>query len=138
MTNQDIEKSINLNLPLPAGLTTTGNLDLGSYAHALPAGLTTTIKTDFFKILDSAFPEVPYLAEALREGSIDGSTYSGRCKCLVGTLEASGKISLPHDAERPAEMWFRNIRPGDTPKNNKAAKLTEEWIEEWCATQVMD
>ena len=42
MTNSKISTLISNNEPLPAGLTTTGYLDLRGYAHALPAGLTTT------------------------------------------------------------------------------------------------
>ena len=39
MTNSKISTLISNNEPLPAGLTTTGSLDLRGYAHALPAGL---------------------------------------------------------------------------------------------------
>jgi len=38
----DVSTLIRGNAPLPAGLTTTGDLYLSGYAHPLPAGLTTT------------------------------------------------------------------------------------------------
>jgi hypothetical protein len=119
--------------PLPAGLTTTGYLELGSYSHPLPAGLTQRVKGDMFAILDQAPTEVPALLKSLRNGKIDGSTYDGDCRCLVGTLERSRKVSILHDSSRPAERWFVAIRKGDMPENNPSAKYAEQWIEEWMA-----
>jgi hypothetical protein len=118
---------------LPAGLTTTGYLYLGSYSHALPAGFTQRVKDDLFGILDQAAPEVPALLKSLRDGKIDGSTYDGVCRCLVGTLERSGEVCLPHQPSRPAERWFSLIREGDIPENNRIAKYAEQWIGEWMA-----
>jgi hypothetical protein len=122
--------------PLPAGLTTTGYLYLGSYAHPLPAGLTTRFKNDLFEILAVARREVPYLLASLRAGKIDGSTYDGPCRCLVGTLEKSGQVSIPHRSDRPAERWFMAINKGDTPATNRSAKYAEEWIQDFMAARV--
>jgi hypothetical protein len=118
---------------LPSGLTTTGNLELGSYAHALPSGLTTTYKNDLFEVLTVAEKEVPALLKALRYGRVEGSTYSGECKCLVGTLEEAGRgrLSLPHRPERLAERWFAMIHKGDTPVTCAQAKYAEEWVLEF-------
>ena len=137
MTPKEIQNAVDRNIPLPAGLTTTGDLNLGSYAHPLPAGLTTTIKNDFFEILTLSFDEIPALKKALHEGKIDGSTYEGTCRCLVGTLEKAGKgrLTLPHIATRPAERWFAHIREGDTPKTNQNAHYADQWIEEFLATR---
>jgi hypothetical protein len=95
------------------------------------------IRNDFFSILDCAPAEVPGLLAALRAGKIDGSTYTGDCACLVGTIanvrgcsyEALG--ALKPNASRPAERWFVRIAPGLTPENDMTAKVTEGWILEW-------
>ena len=150
MTNAEIQRLIDENEPLPAGLTTTGSLELGSYAHPLPAGLTTTgslelrsyahplpagllsrIKNDLFEILTVAYQEIPALQKALVDGKVDGSTYDGPCRCLVGTLERSGTVSLPHRASRPAEQWFIGINKGDTPATNEKARIAAEWVDEF-------
>jgi hypothetical protein len=41
MKTQNWQTVVNRNDPLPAGLTQTGSLYLGGYAHPLPAGLKT-------------------------------------------------------------------------------------------------
>jgi len=117
--------------PLPAGLTQTGRLYLRSYAHPLPAGLLERFRADLFDVLDSAPDEVPGLLQAVRDGRIDGSTYSGECCCLVGTLEKSGRTAIPHDSSRPAEQWFLAINKGDIPATNPSAAQAEAWIQEW-------
>jgi hypothetical protein len=94
------------------------------------------IRTDVEDVLSAAPTEVPALLDAMRDGKIDGSAYSkGDCACLVGTLERSGKVSLPHNGDRPAERWFANIRPGDTPSTNMHAATAYVWISEWVAKQ---
>ena len=94
-------------------------------------------KDDFFSILLKAIPEIPGLINALKEGKINGSTYSGKCACLVGTI-ANVKGCAYNDitgiipnANRPAELWFVRIMPGMTPENSAKVKLTLEWIEEF-------
>ena len=132
-----IQQLIDKNLSLPAGLTQTGDLDLTGYAHALPAGLINRVKNDLFEILTVSVAQVPDLLIAIRTGKINGSTYEGECRCLVGTLEKAGKgkLSLPHRAERPAERWFVPISKGDTPATNRNAKMAKEWVEEFLAAQ---
>jgi uncharacterized protein YjbI with pentapeptide repeats len=97
------------------------------------------IGADFFDVILRAIPEVPGLLAALREGRVDGSTYTGDCACLVGTIAnvrgsdvKSAEFSFK-DSYRPAERWFLAIRKGDTPNTNPVSKITEEWILEFMA-----
>jgi hypothetical protein len=122
--------------PLPAGLTTVGGyVYLEGYTHPLPAGLLEYFRKDVFDVLDHALGETDGLLAAIRSGRVDGSTYSGECRCLVGTLEASGGVSLPHDGSRPAERWFMGIKKGDTPDTNPVSKQAEAWVLEWKCSQ---
>ena len=94
------------------------------------------IKADFWMILIMARREVPALISALQEGKVDGSTYSGACACLCGTLENAGAALLPHVASSPAESWFVPIRPGDKPDSENEGgfrvKMALEWALEFC------
>ena len=83
--------------------------------------------------------EIPALRKAVIEGRIDGTTYTGQCACLAGTLCNAKNIDfaafqeqglMPIDASSPREMWFWRIKPGDTPKNSQLSKITLEWIDE--------
>jgi hypothetical protein len=94
-------------------------------------------KHDMFAVLLTAVPEIANLKKAINEGKIDGSTYTGTCVCLAGTLM---KCDIPSvveivdrlkDAYRPIERWFAMIKPGDTPSTNQASKYAIEWIEEF-------
>jgi hypothetical protein len=95
------------------------------------------IRADFFDILLRARNEVPALLVALREGRIDGSTYTGACACLCGTIANVRHVNVEtldfRDSDRPAEVWFMAINQGDTPETNTVAKITEGWIEEFLA-----
>lgn len=100
------------------------------------------IKADFIEVISQAPRELPALIEALKAGRIDGSTYSGECACLVGTIanargidvDSSG-FGIPKDSSRPVERFFMAIRKGDTPETNAASKLALEWAETWLDTQ---
>jgi len=102
------------------------------------------IKADFFYVLLNAKKEVGFLKQAVIDGKIDGSTYSGECRCLSGTVEKSAIIHNGQDQEknvkrildcrastRPAERFFLAIRPNDTPENNQASKIVLGWIEQF-------
>ena len=97
----------------------------------------TFIRDDIWAVLSSSPLEVHGLIEALKNGKIDGSTYTGNCACLVGTIANVAHVdynSLPNlkpDASRMAEVWFLNIKEGDTPENSWWAKTALEWIEAW-------
>ncbi|MBW5285973.1 pentapeptide repeat-containing protein [Burkholderia gladioli] len=100
------------------------------------------IKADFIEVISQAPREVPALIDALKAGRVDGSTYSGECACLVGTIaNARGcsvdapQFDIPKDSSRPVERFFMAIRKGDTPETNGASKLALEWAETWLDTQ---
>jgi hypothetical protein len=90
-------------------------------------------------VLSSAPHEAAAVLAALRAGAVDGSTYSGECACLVGTIAKAHGCNydalpvLQPDARRPAEQWFMGIKPGDTPETNDRAKHAAMWIEDWLA-----
>jgi hypothetical protein len=93
---------------------------------------------DYWMILSMARHEVPTLVAALRNGRIDGSTYTGECACLVGTLDNAGAKGLPHVASSPAELWFTMIHEGDKPGDESAggfaATKALAWAERYCTT----
>ena len=94
------------------------------------------IIADLWFILSQARSEVPAMVTALRTGNVDGSTYTGMCACLVGTLKNAGAVDLPHATESPAERWFLSIRKGDKPGDAStggfAASKALEWVEQYC------
>ena len=99
------------------------------------------IKADFIEVISQAPREVPALIDALKNGRVDGSTYTGACSCLVGTIATaqgvdieSGDFAIPRDSSRPAERFFMAINKGDTPETNQASALALEWAQTWHAT----
>jgi hypothetical protein len=74
---------------------------------------------------------------ALQEGRVNGSSYSGTCACLVGTIANIKEVdyrSLHPDDSRAAERWFMGVKKGDTLVNNPVAAITAEWVKEFIAT----
>ena len=96
-----------------------------------------TVKNDFFEILLNAKKEVPGLRQALINGKINGTTYSGECACLVGTIanvrgcKYENLEGINPNSSRPAEVWFLNIKEGTTPENSQVAEITLGWIDEF-------
>lgn len=65
---------------------------------------------------------------------MDGSTYTGDCACLVGTIANAKRCdveTLERNSSRLAETWFMQIRPGNTPDNHWPTKLAAEWVAAW-------
>jgi hypothetical protein len=97
----------------------------------------TPIRDDIWAVLSLTPLEVPALIAALKDGRIDGSTYSGACSCLVGTLAAARSVNqngingLSPNSSRPAERFFMGIREGDTPETNQFSALALKWSQEW-------
>jgi hypothetical protein len=102
-----------------------------------------TTRSDLWAILDEAPAEVAGLLDAITSGRIDGSTYEGACRCLVGTIaqvRGCAYTDLEHidpDGGRLAELWFGPIHPGDEPVDEPEregqfrAGLAARWIAEW-------
>ena len=101
------------------------------------------IKSDLIAEILKLPNELEFLRAALVEGRVDGSTYSGECACLAGTLAnakgiaqysgeeiAANGTPFKADAYSPRERWFLAIKKGDTPETNPAAKLALEWVDE--------
>ncbi len=95
------------------------------------------IRDDIWAVLSSAPAEVEGLRKALIEGRVDGSTYTGACACLVGTIAnvrgcPPDKLPiLKQNSNRPAERFFFAINKGDIPKTNQVSRLALEWVEQW-------
>ena len=84
--------------------------------------------------------EAAGVAKALKEGRVNGSTYSGDCACLVGTIANVRGVdvdTLKRNSQNPSEKWFMMISEGDKPTDDTgggcAAKIALEWVEEWLA-----
>ena len=99
-----------------------------------------SFKADFWMILTQNKAEVPALIAALCDGKVDGSTYSGACACLMGTIANVRHVDvrdLECDSGRPAERWFMMIsmgdKPGDATGGGYASRMAVEWALEWCA-----
>ena len=106
-------------------------------AKNLTAEQLVQIRDDLWAVLSAAPREVDGLRKALAEGRVDGSTYSGECACLVGTIANVRGCSefdlgiLKPNASRPIECWFMGINKGDTPDTNVCAKWALAWCDEW-------
>jgi hypothetical protein len=99
-----------------------------------------SVKADMWMTLAQNRSEVPFLIEALKNGKVDGSQYTGECACLVGTLanaKNADPYALEHNSSNPAEIWFAMISEGDKPGNDTgggfAAQKALEWAEEFQA-----
>jgi len=97
----------------------------------------TPIRDDLWAVLSAAPREVKALRSALIAGFVDGSTYSGECSCLVGTIAAARKVSIDNlgnlkpNSQRPIERLFMSIKKGDTPETNLISRIVLDWVDEW-------
>jgi hypothetical protein len=110
-------------------------------AHLTSADLT-SIKQDTIAEILRMPNELDALRLAIVEGRIDGSTYSGDCACLAGTLakargitdydgdDITNGLTFHASASSPRERFFTTIRRGDTPETNGAAQVALDWIDE--------
>ncbi len=97
------------------------------------------IKTDFICAILKLPNEIPNLRQKFIEGKINGSTYSGECACLAGTIanhlkinaeDLPEKFNFPVDSSSPRESFAMSVREGDTPENSQIAAFFVEWIDE--------
>ena len=97
------------------------------------------IRDDVWAVLSAQPKEVDGLRAAIAEGRIDGSQYSGKCACLVGTIANVAHLGyenlscLRPNSYRPAERFFLAIKEGDTPETSQFSKLALEWVDQWLA-----
>jgi Pentapeptide repeats (8 copies) len=95
------------------------------------------IREDFICEIENISSEIPTLRKALVEGRIDGTTYTGDCACLAGTISNGlgiGYQDLPArgfavNSKSLRERWFLQIRPGHTPETSQACAITVGWID---------
>jgi Pentapeptide repeats (8 copies) len=100
-------------------------------------------KTDLIAEVLKLPDELENLRTTLIAGKIDGSTYSGECACLAGTIAKNRGIKISSggviqengcafkaDSNSLREQWFMNIRAGHTPENSPFAKIALGWIDE--------
>ena len=97
------------------------------------------IKTDFICAILKLPNEIPNLRQKFIEGKINGSTYSGKCACLAGTIANNlhvdtdtlrEKFKFPVDSSSPREIFAMSVEEGDTPENSQIAAFFVEWIDE--------
>jgi len=129
-----------------AGANLTGanladaNLTGANLADANLAHFRSDMIAEILKLPD----ELEALRTAIIGGLIDGSSYSGDCACLAGTLAKARGLPAGYsgesivfngmqfiaDSSSPRERWFMMIKPGDTPDTNQASRLALEWVNE--------
>ncbi len=100
------------------------------------------IRADFLAEVLNMPNELDSLRDTIIAGKIDGSTYSGECCCLAGTLAKSRGIGnyngetikngrdFHANASSLRERFFTAIKKGDTPETNPASKIVLQWTEE--------
>lgn len=95
------------------------------------------VRDDLWAVLSAAFTEALGVRDALVRGHVNGSVYEGECACLIGTianLQGRRYTDIPNlrpNASRPIELFFFNIKKGDTPDNSSVVKIAVEWIDIW-------
>ena len=106
-------------------------------AKNIPERYWTICRDDLWSVLSAAPLEVGGLRHALIDGKVDGSTYTGDCACLVGTIAKVKGCkyyaipALAPDSNRPIEKFFSAIKAGDKPETNEFSKRAVEWIDQW-------
>ena len=100
------------------------------------------IRADFLSEVLKLPNELEFLRDALIQGKVDGSTYTGECACLAGTLAhargltdySGGPITngctFQSSADSPRERFFLAIKKGDTPATNSASQIALDWTNE--------
>ena len=129
-----VRKAIDAYADLTRANLTRANL---TYANLTGANLA-AFQQDFIAEVLTMPAELDALRAAIVAGRIDGSTYSGECSCLAGTIAKAHGIDC-YDGENigdfraqassPRERWFAMIKPGDTPETNQASRMALGWLD---------
>ena len=104
-------------------------------------------RDDLWRWLERFPDRVPALLEAVREGRMDGYSWVGTCRCVIGNLRFDNTASIRDWAsyealfkgtgfkpwQSPIEEFVVEIRPGDTPANSPVMASLERWIVQWQA-----
>ena len=117
-------------------------------ANLTRANLTRANLEIFKKDLIAEILKLPDELENLRDtiiaGKINGSSYTGDCACLAGTIakhrgldnissgdeiKENGCVFVA-DSSSPRERWFMMIAPGQNPENHQPAKVALDWVNE--------
>ena len=126
--------------PMPESADAIGaQTSLAVYGGSNLSGFKSDMIAEILKLPD----ELENLRTTLVAGKIDGSTYSGECACLAGTIAKHRGIEISRggmiqengcafkaDPGSLREQWFMRIRPGHTPENSPFAKAALDWIDE--------
>ena len=103
----------------------------GANEKTLPQDYINQCSRDILFILGCLKKEVPALKQMLIDGKVNGSQYEGECACLIGSLaNADGGMdkicaAIPFygkGTHNYGEMFFLNIKKGDTPETNWFSK----------------
>lgn len=99
------------------------------------------IRADFLSKMLFEGDAIFDLKYKMQNGLIDGGDYGigKKCGCFVGSIanfrkyECEDDVKFVVNSESPIELWFRGIKPGDTPKNNLIVKITMGWVNDFIA-----
>ena len=110
----------------------------GANLWQLPRDFINQCSRDILSIFSYLPKEVKFLKKMLVAGKVNGSQYEGECACLIGTL-ANGDGGLTkvcqtipfydRGTQNYGEMWFLNIKEGDTPETNQFSAHVLKLIE---------
>ena len=111
----------------------------GANLAKLPIDFINQCSRDMLFTFSMLKKELPAFKKKLLAGKIDGTQYTGKCACLIGTFAKGKNENLNTICEfipfyergihNMGETWFLNIHKGDTPENNTFAKHVLELIE---------
>jgi hypothetical protein len=115
----------------------------GKRVHGHLSYSTRRTRHSYWNVLSSAPDEVVGLRAAIVRGGIDGGFYQGACCCLLGTIANLKNCDVwlmisglnRTGISRPAESFFANIEPGDTPENSAFSRQALKWLDQWARKQ---
>ena len=143
LTDADLTRADLTDANLTRANLTDANLTRANLTRAnLTRADLTAVRADFLAEVLKLPNELEYLRDALIAGKVDGSTYTGECACLAGTLahargianysgqDITNGCTFKASCGSPRERFFPAIPKGATPENNSACKIALEWTNE--------